>query len=76
MFSKIHNSPKGHKHAPKAGLPAFMGAVIIAIVAGSAPAYADCQRHIYNNSSAAEWAMQILDQPSNNTVDYWLLPGE
>lgn len=75
MFSNIHNSPKTNKHAPKAGLPAFMGAVIIAMVAGSAPAYAHCERHVYNNSSEV-WKFEIFNQPSNNPVEYTLQPGQ
>jgi hypothetical protein len=76
MFSNIHNSPKANKHAPKAGLPAFMGAVIIAVVASSAPAYAHCERHIYNNTSRAVWHISITDQPSNNVVERYIEPGE
>ena len=75
MFSIIHNSPTVLKHLPTAGLPAFMAAFAIAMVAGSASAYAHCERHVYNNSQYV-WRMQIQNQPSNNLVDYTLQPGE
>jgi hypothetical protein len=76
MPSNIHNSPTTNRHAPKAGLRAFMGgfAITIAMVAGSAPAYAHCLRHIYNNSNDT-WHMEIIGQPSNNVVNRDILPG-
>ena len=75
MFSTIHNSPTVLKHLPTAGFPAFMAAFAIAMVAGSASAYANCERHVYNNSEYV-WRMTIENQPSNNLVDYTLQPGE
>ena len=75
MFSNIHNSLKTNKHAATARLPAFLGAVIITVVAGSAPAFAHCERHVYNYSNST-WHFEIPGQPSNNIVDYYIQPGE
>jgi len=75
MFSKIHNSPKDQKRRLTAGLGAFMGAFTIAVVAGSAPAYADCKQHVYNHTSNF-WHMRIYNQPTINTVaDHDIPPG-
>jgi hypothetical protein len=75
MFSKIHYFRTALNHRKTGRLLAYLATFAIATAAGSAPAFAHCERHVYNNSQNV-WRMRIEHNPSNNIVDYVIQPGE